>query len=155
MVNKLLMPSANPLIKYRDKHQSSTPASQPPPKEDNVYNHGCATIAMGLLLSSMDNAVREGDGQRICRGWKLMLPLFKAHGHTKYAYAAPLFQVKLQALLSLHKSHNLMWNWTENDKGGSGRRKSQDLKLEHLNHVATDATYVYAQVDCRKLHGNW
>ena len=36
---------------------------------DPVYNYGCALLALGLLLRGMDDAVHEGDGDRICRGW--------------------------------------------------------------------------------------
>ena len=36
-------------------------------KVDGVFDYGCLTLSLGLLLRDADDAVREGDGERLCR----------------------------------------------------------------------------------------
>jgi len=127
-------------MKHQARHgqPNQQPNQQPHHQQDHIYNHGASTISLCLLLRDLDDAVREGDGERICRGWKFLLPLFKENGHTKYAYAALLLEAKLKIFLTPRKAEQLSWNRTVNDVGGRGKRKSRDLKVEQLNHIAKE-----------------
>ena len=35
------------------------------PTEDPVYNYHCARLAFGLFLAEIDDAIEEGDGDRL------------------------------------------------------------------------------------------
>ena len=100
---------------------------------DDRFNYTCVCLAFGLLLRNFDDSVKEGDGERIIRCWKMSLLIFRAYGHTKYAYATCHLIAAIQATLTPHQAHCLMWNRTVNNTGGNGRNISMDLRLEHLN----------------------
>ena len=34
---------------------------------DGIYEYGCLTLSLGLLLRDGDDAVKEGDGERLSR----------------------------------------------------------------------------------------
>lgn len=119
--------------------QPSSEASSSGNKEDHKFNYGCVTISLGLLLRNADDAVREGDGERIIRVWKFLMPLFKLHNHQKYALAALRMQAEMYSLLTGSLAHELKWNRTVSNHGGRGRHLSRDLRLEHINKVAKES----------------
>ena len=86
-----------------------------------------------MLLRNFDDAVKEGDGVRILRCWKIAMLIFRAHHHNKYALASFYLQAATQAILTPRQAHSLTWNRTVNNHGGKGRNISLDLRLEHLN----------------------
>ena len=47
--------------------------------------HQCK-LASGLILKGFEDAVKEGDGQRLFETYKLLLLIYKANKHPKYAY---------------------------------------------------------------------
>ena len=64
------------------------------------YTYACTILSLVLFVSELDDAVREGDGDRVGRGdgyrvgqvWKYLI-LFFSNGCTKYALE-PLTQQK-------------------------------------------------------------
>ena len=52
---------------------------------DGVHGYAKDTLTLRLLLMEFTDAVREGDGERILKCWKFLLPLFKSSGHTNYS----------------------------------------------------------------------
>ena len=48
---------------------------------DMTYNHATDFLSLGLLWHGFHDAIREGDGDRIIRYWKFLLPIFKEKGH--------------------------------------------------------------------------
>ena len=109
---------------------SVTPAST---KSDDRFKYACVRLALGMLLRNFDDAVKEGDGVRILRCWKIAMLIFRAHHHNKYALASFYLQAATQAILTPRQAHSLTWNRTVNNHGGKGRNISLDLRLEHLN----------------------
>ena len=71
-----------------------------PDKSDHLHNYHCAKLRFGLLLFDLNDAVQEGDGQRLHDIYKLALLLYKSGGHFKYAYIVVLHLVKVAALYS-------------------------------------------------------
>ena len=63
---------------------------------------------------------------------------FKSNGRTKYALEAFNLIDQVNATLTPHMAHRLMWNRTCNPKGGEGKNIPLDLHNEHLNHVFKD-----------------
>ena len=56
--------------------------------EDGVFNYALAVLGNGLLLLELKDAIREGDGLRILRCWKVMLMYFTYAGHRNYQHEA-------------------------------------------------------------------
>ena len=111
------------------------PIKKPQKQEagDDIHNYCTARLNLGLLVRNADDAVKEGDGERILNCWKFFLLYFKAFGHHKYAYASFLQQAKVKAILTEAQSEQLVWNRTVNKKGGKGRNISCDIRLEQIN----------------------
>ena len=102
---------------------------------DDRFSYACVRLSLGLLLRNMDDAVKEGDGERILRCWKISMLIFRAHRHPKYALASLYLQAATQAILPARAAHRLVWNRTVNNKGGPGKNISLDLRLEHINNL--------------------
>lgn len=102
---------------------------------DDRFNYACVRLGLGLLLRNFDDSIKEGDGERILRCWKIALLIYRAYGHTKYALASFLLQASTKATLTARNAHCLVWNRTVNNKGGLGRNIPLDLRLEHINNL--------------------
>ena len=85
------------------------------------------------------DAMREGDGERIIRCWKFLLPLFKSSGRTNYSIEAVTLLAQDYFLFSPRMAAQLAWSRTVNTHGRTGKNISCDLHLEHLNRVAKSA----------------
>lgn len=105
---------------------------------DDVYNYATARLNLGLLIKCADDAVREGDGDRIILCWRFFLLYYKAFKHHKYALAAFNLLANVTALLTEEKAHSLTWNRTINNKGGKGKNESNDVRLEQWNCLAKE-----------------
>ena len=103
------------------------------PQEDFVYNYHRAKLAFGLVLLEFDDAIKEGDGERLHDLYKFILLLYKAYGKTKYAYAVLLYLVKIEAILSEEEAHDLQWNRSFNKYGLPGKNIPLDLRTEQFN----------------------
>ena len=100
---------------------------------DGVFNYASAVLNDGLLLMEFRDAIHEGDGERILRCWKFMLPYFFATGHTKYALEAFNLLAHVHAAASPRVAHQMMWSRTVNTQGHQGQNIPIDLHMEHLN----------------------
>ena len=90
-------------------------------KIDDVYNYAVARLSLGLLIRCVDDAIREGNGDRIILCWRFFLSYCKAFNHNKYALPEFLLLAYVTALLLEAKSHSLIWNRTVSNKGGKGK----------------------------------
>ena len=112
---------------------------QTPPGEqttDDRYNYATALLNFGMIVFNFDDAVKEGDVERILRCWQFMMQIFRAYKHTKCSFAALQLFFFSTCLLSERLSHLLKWNRTvNNNNGGKGQNISLDLRLEHLNNL--------------------
>ena len=107
-------------------------------KVDGVYDYGCQTLSLGLLLRDADDAVKEGDGERLCRVWKFLTLLYRVGGNNKYALAGLRLTASQVGLLTPRQAHQLKWNRFAATKQGPGKRISRDLRLENNNLVAKE-----------------
>lgn len=89
----------------------------------------------GLILFEFDDAIKEGDGDRLHDFYRFALLLYKANGKTKYSYVILLYLIKLAGMLSEKAAHNLKWNRFFNKYGLKGGNIPLDLRMEHLNKV--------------------
>ena len=100
-----------------------------------MLNYNTALLAEGLFFLNFLDAVAEGDGERIIRQCKYLMPLCKADDShtTKYALES-LYQPPLvNGALSKCEGHVFTWNRTVNNRGGLGSNIPFDLELEHSN----------------------
>ena len=58
---------------------------------DKVYLYGKEMLNLGILWFAFNDAIKEGEGNRVLRYWKLLLVVFKAKHHTNYAKKKLLF----------------------------------------------------------------
>ena len=73
---------------------------------DHLYNYHCAKLKFGMILLDFNDAVQEGDCQRLHDIYKLALLLYKSGGHNKYSYVVLLYLVKIVAIYSEFKLIN-------------------------------------------------
>ena len=58
------------------------------------------------------DSIREGDGERIIRCWRYLLPLFKVSGGKNYCIEAFTLLAQYSFLLSPRNAMQLMWSRT-------------------------------------------
>ncbi len=109
-------------------------SKQPPDNSpDLIYVYASELVTLGLLWHGYHDAIREGDGDRILRCWKLILVLFKTSKNYNYAKEAVNLLLSEKYLLSERKAAQLLWSRTVNTSGRAGCNIPMDLHLEHLN----------------------
>lgn len=79
------------------------------------------------------DAIKEGDGSRLVRCFKLALLFEYKFKHTKYAFVLLLFFAKIYALLSEKEAFKVVHNRFVNKTGKQGGNILLDLHTEHLN----------------------
>ena len=100
---------------------------------DHKQEHTLARLSFSLLIWDMLDAVKEGDGERLIRLYKVAMLYYKAYGHSHYAYSTLLMTLQVNACLTPRMSHSVIWNRFWNKRGGNGGNIPLDLHLEHLN----------------------
>lgn len=101
--------------------------------EDYLYNYHRCKLAFGLILFEFNDAIKEGDGERLFDLYKMALLLYKFGGHVKYSYVVLLYLVKIVAILPEFDAHQLKWNRFCNKHGSKGHNIPLDLRMEQLN----------------------
>ena len=114
-------------------------------------------ISLGLLWHGFHDAVREGDGDRIIRYWRFLLPVFKLSDHRNYALKA--FKLLAQViLLPPRQVAELKWERTVNTVGRTGHNVPCDLHMEHLNRLLKfmmENLGSKMKPQCIKSHVHW
>ncbi|CAB3997520.1 hypothetical protein AC249_AIPGENE16794 [Paramuricea clavata] len=105
------------------------------PDEDYLFNYHNSKLSFGLILMEFNDAIKEGDGERLHDLYKFALVLFKAHGKVKYSYAILMYLVQIESFLSEADAHNLKWNRFYNNHGRVGGNIPLDLRMEQLNKI--------------------
>lgn len=103
--------------------------------EDHIFNYGCLHLSLGLLLRDAEDAVKEGDGDRLMTVWKILTFVYRLEGATKYALADLRIQASLLGLLTPKNAHRFKWNRFAGLREGAGTRIARDLRLEQHNKV--------------------
>ena len=113
--------------------------------KDQVHIHGREVLSLGLFYFEFVDSIREGDGPRVIRCYKYLLPMFKSSNHTKYSTEIFHMFYQLYYSLSSRQSHQLMYNRFVNTHGCAGKNISCDLLLEHMNRVLTLSWTAHSQ----------
>jgi len=102
-------------------------------RSDKVHLYAREVLTLGIIWHSFNDAVHEGDGNRILTLWKLLLIIFKVKGQRNYCKEAIVLLSHYHCLLSQRKAAQLKWSRFVNTIGRQGKNVSCDLHLEHLN----------------------
>ena len=121
----------HPTLEVPDEPQEDDNSKNQP--QDTIFNYHKAKLCHGLVLANFNDAIREGDGERVISLYKILLLIYKSHGCTKYAYTTLMLLVKVSALLSESQAFRLKWNRFCNATGKRARNIPLDLQLEHDN----------------------
>lgn len=84
-------------------------------------------------MLDINDAIKEGNGERLMRLYKVALLIFKCCGCIEYASTTLLLLVKVNALLTELIADQLICNRFCNSHGKKGKNIPLDLKLEQLN----------------------
>ena len=86
-----------------------------------------------MLLRNFQDAVSEGDGERVIRCWKFFLLYLKADGASsrKYCLEGLYLLCQINCFLSPRESYRLVWNRSVKRKSGLGGNIPIDLAMEH------------------------
>lgn len=107
--------------------------------KDNVFNYSIQLLRLGCFYLEFRDAIKEGDGERVLRCWKYMIPMFSASGNTNYACEAVNVVLQHSYILSPRLSAQLLWSRFVNVHGRPGKNIPVDLHMEHLNKIAKGA----------------
>lgn len=125
----------------REKHQdipadsSSNDEPSEEKNEDHKYNYHVTRLFYGLFMEDINDAIREGDSERLLDCIKLSLLVFRKFRKDKYAYTTLLFLCKLFVILPEKEAFYLLRNRFFNGKGGKGKNIPLDLLNEFFNHL--------------------
>ena len=92
-------------------------------------------MVFGLIIMAFEDAVKEGDGQRVYDLYKLLLLIYKSNKHPKYAYVTLHYLVRIAAFLPEFDAERLKWNRVVNLYGGKACNIPLDLRKEHQNNL--------------------
>lgn len=84
------------------------------------------------------DAWHEGDGIRVIRCWRVLLPHYFATGHTKYAMEAVKLQLQLMSLPP-RLVNQITWGHFVNSYEGLGRNIPCDFHNEHVNKLIKES----------------
>ena len=106
---------------------------------DRVFQYSVQLLRLGLFYHEFADAIREGDGNRVLRCWKYMLPIFSASGSRNYACEAANLLIQHSYTLPPRLAQQLLWSRFVNVYGRPGRNVPVDMHMEHLNKIAKGA----------------
>lgn len=101
--------------------------------DDGVYVYATELLSLSLLWHGFHDAIKEADGDRILRYWKLLYIVFKNTSHRNYAKEAINLLMQYNCTFSERKKAQLIWSRCINTKGYAGANIPCDLHMEHLN----------------------
>ena len=125
-------------VQFRYNDVASPPKSKPS-HSDLVSEYAVQLLRLGCFYQEYSDAIREGDGGRLLRCWKYMLPMFLSSGNKNYAGEAVNLLLQHHYVLSPRLSAQLLWSRCVNVHGGPGKNIPGDLHMEHLNKAVKEA----------------
>lgn len=100
---------------------------------DGIYEYASAVLNDGLLLFELKDSIREGDGQRILRCWKVMLLYFSFAKHQNYLKEGIRMLATVNGAATPRVAAQITWSRVVNQRGMQGSNIPVDLMNEHLN----------------------
>ena len=103
--------------------------------DDGVLLYAKRLLALGCFYLEYSDGIREGDGDRVLRCWRYMLPMFQSSGRKNYALESLNLLFQHDFSLSPRQAAELVWSRFVNVRGLPGKNIPNDLHMEHLNRL--------------------
>ena len=100
---------------------------------DKKHLYALQILTLLLVWHGFDDAIHEGDGDRVLTYWKFLAVAFKVTRHSNYFKEAVILQLQYHYLLPEREAEQLKWSRFVNTIGKTGCNVSCDLHIEHLN----------------------
>ena len=97
---------------------------------DSMFNYHTSLMKMGLLFVDTVDAYKMGDGERVFRNAKFLLPHFFMTTHTKYRFWIWMMLANDLAILSEYDRYSYKNNIAINVTGGVGKCLANDHLVE-------------------------
>ena len=101
--------------------------------KDGILEYAKECLTLCLLKEEFDDAIHEGDGQRLIRCWKFFLLIFKCTNHKNYSIEALNLLAQYYVLLPPRLANQLIYSRFVNVHGTPGHNIPCDLHMEHIN----------------------
>ena len=82
--------------------------SHTPSSEDMMYQYSTQLLTIGCMYLEFRDAIKEGDGRRVLRCYRYLLPMFISSGRTNYAMESLNFLMQYDYLLSPRQAEELL-----------------------------------------------
>ena len=106
---------------------------------DGVQEYAREVLSLGLMFLEFKDGIREGDGERVFRCWKILFPLFMSSGRVKYTIEAFTLMCQKEYLLTPRQAMQLLYSRFVNTRGLPHHNIPCDLHMEHLNRTVKTA----------------
>lgn len=120
------------VAKYVHLAYNTTPASS---NDDKVVDYSKHLLSIGSFYIEFQDAIREGDGDRVLRCWRYLLPIFRHSGRRNYCLEAFKLLHQYHHVLPPRQAEQLKWSRFVNTHGVPGRNIPMDFHQEHLNRL--------------------
>ena len=77
--------------------------------KDKVYNYSMHLLCLGSFYLEYVDAIKEGDGQRVLRCWKYLLPIFRSSGLPNYSFEVMNMLCQCKFKLTPRQSAELLY----------------------------------------------
>ena len=101
--------------------------------QDKVRRYALQVLNLGLLWHGFNDAIKEGDGNRIFNYYKFFLLVYKAGKCHNYCKEIINLFLQYHFLFTERQAQQLKWCRVVNTQGKPGKNVSCDLHIEHLN----------------------
>ena len=92
-------------------------------------------MSLGCFYFEFRDAIKEGDGDRVLRCYRYMLPMFKGARRNNCSIESLNFIIQCDYSLPPRQAAELLWSRFINTHGVPGRNIANDLHMEHLNRL--------------------
>ena len=106
---------------------------------DGVHSYSKQLLRLSCFYLEFADAIREGDGERVLRCWRYLLPICLGSGRTNYSCEVLNMLFQHSFALPPRLSAQLLWSRFINAHGEPGKNIPADLHMEHLNRLAKNA----------------
>lgn len=127
------------LVKLYASFSFNTPYVHTSKPSDGVFFYARQVLSLGCFYLEFRDATKEGDGDRILRCYRYLLPIFQSSGRKNYSCEALNFLVNHDCILSERQAAELIWSRFVNVHGLPGKNIPNDLHCEHLNRLCKTA----------------
>lgn len=105
---------------------------------DKVQEYAIQLMSLGCFYLEFSDSIKEGDGGRLERCSRYLLPLFWNSGRKNYANEVLNMLYQHDYGMSPCHKQQLLWSRFVNMHGRTGKNIPADLHMEHLNRVVKD-----------------